>query len=430
VTGVVFGLAPAWQTLKFDLHTALKEGGRAAIADASQRRLSSLLVIAETAMAMVLLIGAGLLLKSFAHLLDVKPGFVTENVLTMQVGLPNAGYQEPQKRIQFMRQLEQNLAAAPGVLSVGFVTRLPLMSALNNITTFLTIEGRAVPVGERPEIDFRRASTGYFQTMGIPLLAGRLVTEQDVTSNTGAVVINDALAKRFFPAEDPVGKRISTTTANGQTQWQTIVGVVGSVRHLSLDVEPRPEVYYHTNTNPPFGPVVVIRTTSDPQQLISLARAKVKELDRNVPISNVNTMDKLVAQSVAQRRFGMFLVGIFAALALVLAIVGIYGVVSYSVAQRTQEIGVRMALGASAADVLKLVLKNGMTLAFIGVGVGLAGAFAATRLMVALLFEVKPTDVATFAIVSVGLIVVALLACYVPARRAMKVDPLVALRYE
>jgi predicted permease len=431
ITGVVFGIAPAWQTLKFDLHTALKEGGRASIANSGQRRLSSLLVIAETAMAMVLLIGAGLLLKSFAHLLDVKPGFVTENVLTMQVGLPNASYQQPQKRAAFLQQLERNLSAAPEVASVGFVTRLPLMSALNNITTFLAIEGRQVPVGERPEIDFRRASTGYFQTMGIPLLAGRLVTEQDVTNNTGAVVINEAMAKRFWSGEDPVGKRISTATSNGQqTQWQTIVGVVGSVRHLGLDVEPRPEIYYHTNTNPPFGPVVVIRTTGDPQRVISIARAKVRELDRDVPISNVSTMEQLVTQSVAQRRFGMFLVGIFAVLALVLAVIGIYGVVSYSVAQRTNEIGVRMALGASTTDVLKLVLKHGMALALIGVGVGLAGAFAVTRLMVAMLFDVKPTDVATFAIVSVGLILVALLACYVPARRAVKVDPLVALRYE
>lgn len=431
LTGIVFGLAPAWQTLKFDLHSVLKEGGRAAIADSGQRRLSNLLVIAETAMAMVLLIGAGLLLKSFAHLLDVKPGFVTENVLTMQIGLPNTAYQDPQKRAAFLKQLETNLAAAPEVASVGFVTRLPLMSALNNITSFLAIEGREVPAGERPEIDFRRASTGYFQTMGIPLLAGRLVTEQDVSNSTGSVLINEAMAKRFWPSEDPIGKRISTANSTGQqTQWQTIVGVVGSVRHLGLDVEPRPEIYYHTNSSPPFGPVVVIRTTSDPQRLISIARAKVRELDRDVPISNVNTMEQLVARSVAQRRFGMFLVGIFATLALVLAIIGIYGVVSYSVAQRTNEIGVRMALGASASDVLKLVLKNGMTLALIGVAIGLAGAFAITRLMAAMLFEVKPTDLATFAIVSVGLILVALLACYVPARRAMKVDPLVALRYE
>jgi predicted permease len=431
VTGVLFGLAPAWQTLKADLHTTLKEGGRGAIADSGQRRLSGLLVIVETAMAMILLIGAGLLLRSFAHLLEVKPGFVTDNILTMQVGLPNQGYQEPQKRIAFLRQLETNLAAAPEVASVGFVTRLPLMSALNNITTFLVIEGRQIPAGERPEIDFRRASTGYFQTMGIPLLAGRLVTEQDVTNNSGSVLINEAMAKRFCSGEDPIGKRISTATSSGQqTQWQIIVGVVGNVRHLGLDVEPRPEIYYHTNSSPPFGPVVVIRTTSDPEKLISIARAKVRELDRDVPVSNVNTMKQLVAQSVAQRRFGMFLVTIFAALALVLAVIGIYGVVSYSVAQRTTEIGVRMALGASAADVLKLVLRKGMTLALIGVAIGLTGAFAATRLMSAMLFEVKPTDIATFSIVSVGLILVALLACYVPARRAMKVDPLVALRDE
>ena len=431
ITGVVFGLAPAWQTLRFDLSAALKGAGRGAIAETGQRRLSSLLVIAEMAMAMVLLIGAGLLLRSFGRLLDVKPGFTTENLLTMQVGLPNAGYREPQKRVAFVQQLEASLKGAPEVSAVGVVTRLPLMSALNNVTTFLTIEGRDVPVSERPEIDFRRASTGYFQAMGIRLLSGRLVTEQDIANNTGAVLINDAMAKRFWPGEDPVGKRISTATSTGhQTQWQTIVGVVGSVRHLGLDIEPRPEIYYHTNTGPPFGPVVVIRTTSDPKRLISIARAKVREIDRDVPISNVNTMEELVAQSVAQRRFGMFLLGAFAVLALLLAAIGIYGVVSYSVTQRTQEIGVRMALGANAVDVLKMVLRNGMSLALIGVGLGLAGAFALTRLMARLLFEVTPTDVTTFGLVSVGLTAVALLACYLPARRAMNVDPLEALRDE
>ena len=431
VTGIVFGLAPAWQSLRVDLHSALKEGGRGAVAESGQRRLSSLLVIAEMAMAMVLLIGAGLLLRSFAHLLDVKPGFTTENLLTMQIGLPNIAYQDPLKRAAFMQQLETSLRGAPEVTSVGFVTRLPLMSTLNNVTTYLAIEGREVPAGDRPEIDFRRASTGYFQTMGIPLLSGRLVTEQDVTNNSRFVLINEAMAKRFWPGEDPVGKRISTMISTGQQiPWQTIVGVVGNVRHLGLDIEPRPEIYYHTNTQPPFGPVVVIRTTSDPTRLISIARAKVRELDRDVPISNVNTMEQLVAQSVAQRRFGMFLLGTFALLALLLAAIGIYGVVSYSVTQRTQEIGVRMALGASATNVLKMVLRNGMSLALIGVGLGLVGAFGLTRLMSRLLFEVTPTDVTTFALVSVGLITVALLACYLPARRAMKVDPLEALRYE
>jgi putative ABC transport system permease protein len=267
--------------------------------------------------------------------------------------------------------------------------------------------------------------------MGIPLLRGRLVTEQDVSNNSGFVLINEAMAKRFWPNEDPVGRRISTATSSGQqTQWQTIVGVVGSVRHLALDVDPRPEIYYHTNTQAPFGPVVVIRAKSDPKRLISLTRAKVREIDPDVVVSNVNTMEELVAQSVAQRRFGMFLLGAFAVLALVLALIGIYGVVSYSVTQRTQEIGVRVALGASANDVLKLVLRNGLMLISIGIGIGLAGAFVLTRLMARVLFEVKPVDAMTFGIAALGLFLVALLACYVPARRAMKVDPMTALRCE
>ncbi|HEY6119221.1 MAG TPA: ABC transporter permease, partial [Pyrinomonadaceae bacterium] len=308
LTGLVFGLAPALQALKLDLNTALKAGGRSRIADSGQRRISNLLVIAEVAMAMVLLVGAGLLLRSFVRLLEVKPGFVTENVLTLQVGLPNASYAQPAKRIAFYQQLETSIRALPQVTSVGFVTRLPLMTSLNNVTTFLSIEGRPVAMGERPEVDFRRASTGYYQAMGIPLLAGRLVTEQDIAGNNGVVLINAALAKRFFPNEDPIGKKISTATNNGQKiPWQTIVGIVGNVRHLALDVEPRPEVYYHTNTNPPFGPVVVIRTSADAKSLITTVRARVREIDKDLPLSNISTMEELVTQSVAQRRFGMFL---------------------------------------------------------------------------------------------------------------------------
>ncbi len=431
ITGIVFGLAPAWQALKLDLHTTLKEGGRSAAPESGQRRLSNLLVIAEMAMAMVLLIGAGLLIKSFVRLLEVKPGFVTDNILTMQISLPNASYAQAARRIAFMQQLETNLKGLPEVMSVGFVTRLPLMSSLNNVTTFLTIEDRPVPVGERPEIDFRRASPGYFQAMGIPLLSGRLITEQDIANNSGYVLINEVMARRFWPGEDPVGKRISTATSTGQqTQWSTIVGVVGSVRHLGLDVEPRPEIYYHTSSVPPFGPVLVVRTTGDPLRLISGVRAKIREIDPNLPIARVSSMEQLVAQSVAQRRFGMFLLGMFALFAVLLAGVGIYGVMSYSVSQRTQEIGVRMALGARSNDVLRMIVGHGMSLTLFGVGIGLAGAFALTRLMTRLLFQVTPTDALTFASVSLAVIVVALLACYVPARRATKVDPLVALRDE
>ncbi|HEY8227373.1 MAG TPA: ABC transporter permease [Pyrinomonadaceae bacterium] len=430
ITGVIFGLAPVWHMFKFDLNSVLKDGIRGT-GDTAHHRISNTLVTVEIATAFVLLIGAGLLIRSFSRILEVNPGFETEHILTMQVGLPNSSYAEPQKRIAFSQQLEANLRAIPDVASVGIVTRLPLMSALNNVTTFLSIEGRQVQAGERPEIDFRRASTGYFETMGIPLRSGRLVTNQDVVNNTRSVVINEAMAKRFWPNEDPIGKRISTASSTGQQmQWQTIVGVVGNVRHLGLDTEPRPELYYHTNTSPPFGPVLVIRSKGDPKALISLARAKVRELDGDVPISNVNTMEQLVSQSIAQRRFGMFLLSSFAALALLLAAVGIYGVISYSVAQRTREIGVRMALGARTADVLRLILQKGLTLATVGLAIGLLGAFFVTRLMSRLLFQIAPTDGATFVLVSVGLIAVAFLACYLPARRATKVDPLVALRYE
>ncbi len=430
LTGILFGLAPALQASKLDLHAALKEGGRSALADAGQRQLSNLLVIAEVAMALVLLAGAGLLVRSFVRLLDVNPGFATENLLTMQVGLPNATYAQPERRIAFNQQLEERLKAMPEVASVGLVTRLPLQSALNNVTSFLSIEGRPMPPGQRPEIDFRRASTGYSQTMGIPLLAGRLVTEQDVAANTGAVLINDAMAKRFWPGEDPIGKRISTATVTGQEQWRTIAGVVGSVRHLGMEVEPRPEVYYHTSTFPPFGPVIVIRTTSDPKNLIAAVRATVRAIDRDLPVSNVNTMQQLVAQSLSQRRFAMLLLGIFAGLALLLAGVGIYGVISYSVTQRTQEIGVRMALGARAADVLKLVVGQGMAMTSIGIGVGLIASVALTRLMSNWLFDVSATDPLTFTLVALLLACVALLACYIPARRATKVDPMTALRCE
>jgi putative ABC transport system permease protein len=431
ITGIVFGLAPAWQALKLDLNAVLKEGGRNAGAESGQRRLSNLLVIAEMAMALVLLIGAGLLTRSFIRLLEVKPGFVTENVLTMQIGLPNASYSQAPKRIAFYQQLETSLKSMPEVVSVGFVTRLPLLSTLNNVTSFLSIEGRPVPLGERPEVDFRRASPGYFQAMGIPLLAGRLVTDQDVANNSGYVLINEAMAKRFWPDGDALNQRTSTATNTGQqTQWNTIVGIVGNVRHLGLDVEPRPEIYYHTNTNPPFGPVVVIRTTSDPLRVVAAARARVREIDRDLPITNVNTMKQLVAQSVAQRRFGMFLLGLFAVFAVLLAGVGIYGVMSYTVSQRTQEIGVRMALGARASDVLKMIVRSGMSLALTGVVIGLAGALALSRLMTRMLFEVKGTDALTYVIVAIAVIGVALFACYIPARRATKVDPLIALRYE
>ncbi len=429
LTGIVFGLAPAWQVSKLDLQSSLKDGSRTA-AETGSRRVSNWLVVAEMALALVLLIGAGLLIRSFLQLLQVRPGFATEHVVTMQVLLPQTTYAQPQRRLNFYQELETRLKALPEVSSVGFVTRLPLLSALNNVTSTLDVEGRPLPPGQRPEIDFRRASTDYFQTLGIPLLKGRSMNELDISNNTGAVMINEALAKRFWPGEEALGKRVRTGPNADQLPWLTVVGIVGNVRHLGLDLDPRPEIYFHTSSSPPFGPVYVIRTAGDPKNVIAAARAQVRELDRNLPVANVNTMEQLVAQSVAQRRFAMLLFGLFAALALLLSSVGIYGVISYSVAQRTEEIGVRMALGAQRSDVLRLVLGQGMKLALFGVAVGLPLALALTRLMREQLYGVRATDPLTFVLIALLLLLVALLACYVPARRATKVDPMVALRYE
>ncbi|MGH9753691.1 MAG: ABC transporter permease [Blastocatellia bacterium] len=429
--GLLFGLAPALQTAKINLIESLKDGARGT--GFGHRRISNLLAVTQIAMTLVLLIGAGLLVRSFIRLLDVNPGFVTENVLTAQVMLPAAKYAQPQQRAEFYRQLETRLKAAPEIASVGAVTRLPL-GALSNVTSFAQIEGQPGQPGRWPEIDFRRASDDYFRAMGIPLRTGRFVTEQDVTSGARLIVINEAMARRFWPNEDPIGKRLRTGVNPEQGNWQTIVGVVGNVRHMGLDIEPRPEIYLHTLTNPLFAPVVVLRAKSDPQSLVVPLRNVTRSIDSDVAIANINTMEKLVAASVAQRRFSMLLLVIFAAIALALSAVGVYGVINYSVAQRTNEIGVRMALGAGSRDVIGMVLKEGMLLALIGAGIGAVSAFALTRVMTgmlsSLLFSVRATDPVTFAGVAVLLGAVSLIACYIPARRAAKVDPMVALRTE
>ncbi|HZF38110.1 MAG TPA: ABC transporter permease, partial [Blastocatellia bacterium] len=429
--GLLFGLAPALQMARVHLNESLKDGARGT--GFSHRRGGNLLVVTQIAMTLVLLVGAGLLVRSFVRLLDVNPGFVTENVLTAQVMLPAAKYAQPQQRAEFYRQFEARLKALPEVASVGAVTRLPL-GALNNVTSFVQIEGQPVQPGHWPEIDFRRATTGYFQALGIPLRTGRFVTEQDVTSGANLIVINEAMARRFWPNEDPIGKRLRTGVNPEQANWQTIAGVVGNVRHLGLDIEPRPEIYFHTLTSPPSSPVVAIRAKSDPRSLVAAVRNVARSIDGDVAIANINTMEKLVAESVAHRRFSMLLLGIFAAIALTLSAVGVYGVISYSVAQRTNEIGVRMALGARSRDLIGMVLKEGMLLALIGAGAGAVAAILLTRLMTgmlsSLLFSVSATDPVTFAGVAVLLGVVSLIACYIPARRAAKVDPMIALRCE
>jgi putative ABC transport system permease protein len=419
------------QASRIDLNESLKEGARGA--GSGRRRVSNLLVVAQIALTLVLLVGAGLLVRSFRRLLDVNPGFVSENVLTAQALLPSAKYAGAQQRAEFYRQLETRLKALPEVASAGAVTRLPLGS-LGNVTTFAQIEGQPGQPGHWPEIDFRRASDDYFRTLGIPLRIGRFVTERDVASGAKLVVINETMARRFWPNESPVGKRLRTGVNPEQGEWQTIAGVVGDVRHMALDIEPRPEIYFHTLTSPLFAPVIVLRAKTDPRSLIAPLRSVARSIDADVAIAYIQTMDELVSASVAQRRFSMFLLGIFSAVALALSAVGVYGVVSHSVAQRASEIGVRMALGAGARDVIGMVLKEGMLLALIGAAVGAVSAIALARAMTgvlsSMLFSVRATDPVTFAGVAVLLGVVSLIACYIPARRAAKVDPMVALRRE
>jgi putative ABC transport system permease protein len=428
---LLFGLAPALCAARIDLNGSLKDGGRGT--DFGHRRVSKLLAVAQIAMTLVLLVGAGLLARSFKRLLEVNPGFVTENALTAQMMLPSAKYAQPERRAEFYRQLETRLRATPGVAAVGAVTRLPL-GALGNVTTAAQIEGQPVQPGHWPEIDFRRASDDYFRAMGIPLLKGRFVTEQDVAGGARLIVINEAMAGRFWPNEDPIGKRLRTGVDPEQGNWQTIAGVVGNVRHLGLDVEPRPEIYLHTMTSPPFAPVLVLRAKSDPRSLIAPLRDVTRSIDAEAAIANINTMEKLIAESVAQRRFSMSLLGVFAVIALALSAVGVYGVISHSVARRANEIGVRMALGARGRDVIGMVLKEGMLLALMGACIGAVAAIALARLLTgvlsSMLFSVRANDPATFVGVAVILGVVSLIACYIPARRAAKVDPMVALRRE
>jgi predicted permease len=431
LTGILFGLAPALQAAKTDLNDALKEGGRGT--DSSRRlRLRSLLVISEFALALLLLIGAGLMIKSFCRLQEVKPGFEPANLLTMRVALAPAKYPNFQRSKAFFDQLLERLKARPEVKSVGTINLLPFGGSGGD-RTFLIEDQPVAPGAPHPDEQIRFVSAGYFSTMGIPLLKGRDFNERDLPDTPQVAIVNQALARKYWPNGEAIGKRISFSTRN--PKWYEIVGIVGNVKHRGLDIEDKPE-FYISFTQPLFAGAniqpmyVAIRTPVESSSLTAIVRNEVATIDRDQPISNVLTMNQRIADSVAPRRFNMFLLGLFAALALLLAAIGIYGIMAFAVAQRTHEIGVRMALGARRGDVLKLVLRNGFKLALIGIAVGLAAAFALTRLMQALLFEVSPTDPTTFLIDALVLAAVALFACYIPARRATKVDPLVALRYE
>jgi putative ABC transport system permease protein len=389
-----------------------------------------LLVVGEIALALILLVGAGLMVKSLYRLQQVEPGFDSAHALTMRLALPEAKYPEPQRQQNFYEQLLARIAALPDVKAAGAINFLPL-SGTGNQRSFL-IEGKPEP---KLNVGFRMVSSDYFRAMGVPLRAGRLIEDRDRENAPRVAVVNETFASVFLANENPLSKRIKLGGARSPFSWLTIVGVVGDVKHGGLDRETRPEMYvpYLQPLLPGWGPppmFLVVRSESEPGSLTAAVRGVVKELDRDQPVYSVATMEQLLSRSTLQRRFNMTLLAVFAALALILAGVGIYGVMAYAVTERTREIGIRMALGAQTSDALRLVIRRGMRLTLLGVTLGLMGAFALTRLMEKLLFNVKATDRLTFIVIALLLTVVALLACYLPARRATKVDPMVVFRTE
>ncbi|MCU1267441.1 MAG: efflux pump, inner rane subunit [Acidobacteria bacterium] len=430
LTGVVFGLLPAWTASRGGVNEALKEGGRSATAGGARQRLRSTFVVVELAVALILLVGAGLLIKTFRNLRSVEPGFNPAHLLTMRVELPETRYKEVDKQTRFRTQALAAINSLNGV-QAAMVSELPLSG--DSLNHDFVIDGRPpIAPGDEPSLETRSVMGDYFHTMQIPLRTGRDFGAQDFVENAPLVgIANDAMVRQYFPNEDPLGKRVRWAR-DAQVHWITIVGVVGDVKHFGLDLPEQPGLYSPYTQAQPWKRwmTLVARTQSDPGSLTQAIKQLVWKVDSQLPLTKVQTMDEVAASSFAARSFNMLLLAIFAGLALVLAAVGIYGVMSYAVTQRTQEIGIRMALGARAPDVLKLIIRSGMIMTLIGVVIGLAGAVALTRLMTTLLFGVTPTDKVTFAVVSGVLIFVALLACYLPAHRATKVDPLEALRYE
>jgi putative ABC transport system permease protein len=430
LTGIIFGLLPAWTASRSVMGDALKEGGRSATAGGARQRLRSTFVVVELAIALVLLVGAGLLIKTFWILRSVEPGFNPDQLLTMRVELPEARYKEVDKQTRFRRLALENINSLPGV-QAALVSELPLSG--DSLNHDFVIDGRPpLTPGDEPSLETRSVMGDYFHTMQIPLRLGRDFAPQDFTDKAPLVgIANDAMVRQYFANEDPLGKRIRWAR-DPEIRWITIVGVVGDVKHFGLDLPEQPALYSPYTQISPWKRwmAVAARTQSNPEAMIQTVKQQIWKVDSQLPVTDVKTMNEVSAASFAARRFNMLLLAIFAGLALVLGAVGIYGVMSYAVTQRTQEIGIRMALGARAADVLKLIIKNGLMLTLLGVGIGIAGAVALTRLLTTLLFGVTPTDKPTFFVVSAVLIFVALLACYLPARRATKVDPLEALRYE
>ena len=446
LTGLIFGLAPGWHVARTDLREALNEGGRSNSAAGHSRRLRTCLVVSELALAVVLLAGAGLLLRSFSRLLEVSPGFATKHLLTMEISLPEKGYPAMAPVQNFYAQLMLRVNAVPGVRSAGAVSQMPLTEADNSGSVFFKDTSipelpRYQPMGDLPylEIDQRAVTPGYFEAMQIPLVSGRLLNQGDGAEAPFAVLIDENFAHRFWPRGNAVGQQVAIDSVpNSKPQmprWRTIVGVVGHVKHEGLETEGREQIYCpHAqafyDVFAPRDMSLAVNTTLDPSSVSSAIREQVSELDKQLAIYNIATMEQLVSKSLGQRRLNLSLLVTFAGLALLLAAVGVYGVMAFAVTQRTQEFGIRMALGASRTDVLRDVLLEGGQLAALGLGLGVAATMALTRLMSSLLFGVKASDPLALGAAAAILVIVALVACYVPARRATRVDPMVALRYQ
>lgn len=428
LTGIVFGLVPSFEATRFNLQNSLKEGGKNIGGSSGGHFVRSLFVVTQVALALVLLVGAGLLLKSFNRLQSVAPGFNTENLLTVRVNLPLAKYQEDEKCIAFFKQAVEGMKAIPGVEAAGIVNTAPFTGLYPG--TNVDIEGQPIlPSAQGLSTGVYVTDRNYFETMQIPLKKGRLYNEQEATEMRHVVVVNEEFVRKNLKGEDPLGKRITVWMKDEPVPTE-IIGVVGDSKHVGLDIGVEPMVYWPHPELVYSGMTFMLRTRGDAATIASAARNVIHNIDPQQPVGEVSTMDRLLSTSVARSRFSASLLTVFSIVALVMAAVGIYGVMSYSVLQRTHEIGVRMALGAQHLDVLKLVVKKGIVLGIVGVAAGVVAAFLLTRLISTLLFEVTATDTVTFVAVSVGLFLVTLLACYIPARRATRVDPLKALRYE